>query len=102
MAQRPYTELQRYLRKLYNNETVFLMRPDREELIETINARSNGKNKKLLKRASSINKVLEERKIKFRIKPFCTSRIILDENGNKKRRKYKQAWRIEKIPKEEK
>lgn len=94
MAQRPYTELQRYLRKLYNNRTAFLMWADRKELIETINARSNGK---LLKRATSINKVLEERKIKFRIQPFCTSRIILNENGNKIRRKYKQAWRIEKI-----
>ena len=93
MAQRPYTERQRYLRKLYNKGTIFLMWADRKELIETINAKSNGK---LLKRASSINKVLEERKINFRIKP------ITKQIGNKIRRRYKSAWRIIKIQKEEK
>lgn len=99
MAQRPYTELQRYLRKLYNKRTIFLMWADRKELIETINAKSNGK---LLKRASSINKVLEERKINFRIKPITKQITFVDENGNKIRRRYKSAWRIIKIQKEEK
>lgn len=99
MAQRPYTELQRYLRKLYNKGTIFLMLADIKELIETINAKSNGK---LLKRASSINKVLEERKINFRIKPITKQITFVDENGNKIRRIYKSAWRIIKIPKEEK
>ena len=99
MAQRPYTELQRYLRKLYNKGTIFLMWADRKELIETINAKSNGK---LLKRASSINKVLEERKINFRIKPITKQISFVDENGNKIRRRYKSAWRIIKIQKEEK
>ena len=99
MAKRPYTELQRYLRKLYNKGTIFLMWADRKELIETINAKSNGK---LLKRASSINKVLEERKINFRIKPITKQITFVDENGNKIRRRYKNAWRIIKIPKEEK
>mgnify|MGYP000003850965 CR=1 FL=1 len=99
MAQRPYTELQRYLRKLYNKGTIFLMWADRKELIETINAKSNGK---LLKRASSINKVLEERKINFRIKPITKQITFVDENGNKIRRRYKSAWRIIKIQKEEK
>lgn len=99
MAKRPYTELQRYLRKLYNKGTIFLMWADRKELIETINAKNNGK---LLKRASSINKVLEERKINFRIKPITKQITFVDENGNKIRRRYKSAWRIIKITREEK
>ena len=99
MAQRPYTELQRYLRKLYNKGTIFLMWADRKELIETINSKSNGK---LLKIASSINKILEERKINFRIKPLTKQITFVDENGNKIRKRYKSAWRIIKIPKEEK
>lgn len=84
-------ELEDYLRKMVHDEVVLLQLRDRSELIKKINAKQDGK---LLKKAGTLNKVLEEREIEYRIKEFSTTRYIQDENGNKKKKVYKSAWKI--------
>lgn len=49
---------------------------------------------KPLKKAPTLNQVLEERGVDYRIKEFETTRYIDDGNGNKKKKKYKNAWKI--------
>ncbi|MGL4451786.1 MAG: DEAD/DEAH box helicase [Sarcina sp.] len=72
-----------------NKNKVMLQRKDREELIEVINVRSNGRR---LKKIEVLNGALKEHNISFRIVEFETSRIIED-----KKNKYKNAWKIIKI-----
>lgn len=84
-------ELEDYLKKMVKDEIVLLQLRDRSELIKKINAKQDGK---LLKKAGTLNKVLEEREIEYRIKEFSTTRYIQDENGNKKKKVYKSAWKI--------
>ena len=38
--------------------------------------------------------MLEERELDYRIKEFETTRYIEDSDGNKKKKKYKNAWKI--------
>jgi len=84
-------ELQKYLKKLADNKTIFLQPADRTELIHKINLIHNGK---IMKRASTLNHMFEEENTPYRIKEFETLRTITDANGNKKQKKYKYAWTI--------
>ena len=84
-------ELNSYLQKMVKDEVVLLQLKDRSELIKKINAKQDGK---LLKKADTLNKILEEREIDYRIKEFETTRNYTDENGNKKKKKYKSAWKV--------
>lgn len=84
-------ELDSYLDKMVKDEVVLLQLKDRSELIKKINAKQDGK---LLKKADTLNKILEEREIDYRIKEFATTRYILDKQGNKKKKKYKSAWKV--------
>lgn len=84
-------ELDSYLEKMVKDEIVLLQLRDRSELIKKINAKQDGK---LLKKADTLNKILEEREIDYRIKEFETTRNVVDENGNKKKKKYKSAWKV--------
>lgn len=84
-------ELESYLKKMVTAETVLLQLKDRSELIKKINAKQDGR---LLKKADTLNKILEEREIDYRIKEFETTRNYVDENGEKKKKKYKSAWRV--------
>ena len=87
-------ELEDYLERLANEGTVFLRAKDRSELISKINAKQNGK---LLKKWQTLNQILEEREIDYRIKEFETTRYIQDASGNKKKKKFKQAWKVVKF-----
>lgn len=84
-------ELEDYLEKMVVNNVVLLQLRDRSELIKKINAKQNGK---LLKKATTLNQVLEEREVNYRIKEFSTTRYIEDSKGNKKKKIYKSAWKI--------
>lgn len=84
-------ELVSYLKKMVADEVVLLQLKDRSELIKKINAKQDGK---LLKKAATLNKILEEREIDYRIKEFETTRTFEDESGNKKKKKYKSAWKV--------
>ena len=84
-------ELNSYLQKMVKDEVVLLQLKDRSELIKKINAKQDGK---LLKKADTLNKILEEREIDYRIKEFETTRNYTDENSNKKKKKYKSAWKV--------
>ena len=84
-------ELDSYLQKMVKDEVVLLQLKDRSELIKKINAKQDGK---LLKKADTLNKILEEREIDYRIKEFETTRNYTDENSNKKKKKYKSAWKV--------
>ena len=75
-------------------KVVMLQLKDRNELIKKINAKQNGK---LLKGRNTLNEVLKEKEIGYRIKEFKTTRYIEDSSGKKKKKIYKQAWKIEKI-----
>lgn len=87
-------ELEDYLEKLANDGTIFLQRKDRSDLINKINAKQNGQ---LLKKWPTLNQVLDERGIDYRIKDFPTTRYIQDDSGNKKKRIHKHAWKIVKF-----
>lgn len=71
-----------------NKGQVMLQRKDREELINTINVRKNGKQ---LKSIEALNESLSNMKIPYKIVKFATSRMVSGEKKN-----YNQAWRIEK------
>ena len=66
-----------------------LKREDREELINILNVRKNGKQ---LKKIEYLNEYLLKMDIPYQIVKFATSR---SKNGE--RTKYKNAWRIEKM-----
>ncbi|PAD39843.1 hypothetical protein CHH53_03935 [Terribacillus sp. 7520-G] len=68
---------------------VMLTRADREELINKINIKRNGK---LLKSLNSLNAYLDEAKYNYAIKQFSTSRII---DGKKKN--FANAWKVVKL-----
>ena len=69
-----------------------LTREDRKELIEKINAKSNGK---LLKGINILNGALKERGINnYIIIEFETTRRI-----NNKKNKYKNAWKVMQVEK---
>ncbi len=84
-------ELNDYLEKMVQDKVILLQLKDRSELIKKINAKQNGK---LLKKADTLNKVLEERGIDYRIKNFATTRYLADQNGNKIKKIYKGAWKV--------
>ena len=63
-------------------------------MISKINAKQNGK---LLKKWQTLNQILEEREIDYRIKEFETTRYIQDVSGNKKKKKFKRAWKVVKF-----
>ena len=84
-------DLESYLEKMVIDDVVMLQLRDRSELINKINAKQDGK---LLKSANTLNSVLEEREINYRIKTFTTTRYPIDDNGIKKKKKYKNAWKI--------
>ena len=84
-------ELEDYLEKMVTDDTVMLQLRDRSELIKKINAKQDGK---LLKKAATLNQVLEERELDYRIKEFETTRWYTDINGQKKKKKYKNAWKV--------
>jgi hypothetical protein len=84
-------ELDSYLDKMVKDKVVLLQLKDRSELIKKINAKQDGK---LLKKADTLNKILEEREIDYRIKEFSTTRYSYDEAGNKKKKIYKNAWKV--------
>ena len=84
-------ELDGYLGKMAADKVVLLQLKDRSELIKKINAKQNGR---LLKKADTLNEVLGEMEIDYRIKEFATTRYITDKQGNKKKKKYKNAWKI--------
>lgn len=84
-------ELEDYLEKMVTDNMVLLQLRDRSELIKKINAKQNGK---LLRKAATLNQVLEEREVDYRIKEFPTTRYIEDSKGNKKKKIYKSAWKI--------
>lgn len=83
--------VEEYLQKMVANDVVLLQVKDRKELISKINAKQDGK---LLKKAATLNQVLEERELDYRIKEFATTRYITDSDGNKKKKIYKSAWKI--------
>ena len=83
--------VEEYLQKMVANDVVLLQVKDRKELISKINAKQDGK---LLKKAATLNQVLEERELDYRIKEFATTRYITDSDGNKKKKIYKSAWKV--------
>ena len=84
-------ELEGYLGKMAADKVVLLQLKDRSELIKKINAKQNGR---LLKKADTLNEVLGEMEIDYRIKEFATTRYITDKQGNKKKKIYKNAWKM--------
>jgi hypothetical protein len=91
--------LESYLEKMVREKVIMLQLRDRSELIKKINAKQNGR---LLKSKNTLNEVLKEKEIEYRIKEFKTTRYIEDSSGKKKKKVYKQAWKIEKMePKSE-
>lgn len=84
-------ELEDYLEKMVTDDTVMLQLRDRNELIKKIDAKQDGK---LLKKAVTLNSVLEERGLDYRIKEFETTRWYTDATGQKKKKKYKSAWKV--------
>lgn len=84
-------ELESYLQKMVDDNVVLLQLRDRNELIKKINAKQDGK---LLKKATTLNQVLEERELDYRIKEFETTRYIEDGTGKKRKKKYKHAWKV--------
>lgn len=84
-------ELDSYLGKLVKEDIVLLQLRDRSELVKKINAKQDGK---LLKKIGTLNQVLEEREIDYRIKEFATTRYVTDSNGKKKKKIYKSAWKV--------
>lgn len=78
-------DLNTYLNLLAINETVMLTAEDKNPFIEKMNVKHNGK---LLKSRNSLNSALEEKKYKYKIEEFETSRII---DGKKKNYR---AWKI--------
>lgn len=73
---------------------VMLERKDRRELIEKMDVKTHGK---LKKKIETLNAVLEEDGLPYRIEEFATSRMV---NGKKKN--YKAAWRIVRLDRNEK
>lgn len=86
--------LESYLEKMVRENVVMLQLRDRSELIKKINAKQDGK---LLRSRNTLNEVLKEKEMNYRIKEFKTTRYITDDLGKKKKKIYKQAWRIERI-----
>ena len=87
VIQRPDTSLVAYLEKIADNpEYVMLQSKDRQELIEKIDARSDGK---LIKSLKVLNAVLEDFELPYQIEQF---RIVKTEDG--RRKDYKNAWRV--------
>lgn len=84
-------DLESYLERLVKEDIVFLQQRDRSELIKKINAKQDGKQ---LKKLKTLNDVLEEREIDYRIKEFATTRYEIDSAGIKKKKVYKHAWKI--------
>ena len=84
-------ELEEYLEKMVKDGTVLLQLKDRTELIKKINAKQDGR---LLKKAATLNQVLEERELDYRIKEFATTRYVEDSVGKKKKKIYKSAWKV--------
>lgn len=84
-------DLESYLERLVKEDVVFLQQRDRSELIKKINAKQDGKQ---LKKLKTLNDVLEEREIDYRIKEFATTRYEIDSAGIKKKKVYKHAWKI--------
>lgn len=84
-------ELTSFLKNMVKEETVLLQLRDRGELIKKINARQDGK---ILKSQKTLNGVLEEREIDYRIREFSTTRYSTDAAGKKKKKIYKNAWKI--------
>lgn len=80
-------ELVNYLGGIVGN--IMLQVKDRQELIEKINVKQNGK---LLKSLDSLNAALKEQNMDYFIKQFETSRMT---DGKKK--KYKSAWKVMKL-----
>ncbi len=80
-------ELKEYLDSIVGE--VMLKLPDRRNLIEKLNIRSDGK---LLKKKQSLNAALEELNLPFRVTEFETSRII---DGKKKN--FKSAWKVQRL-----
>jgi len=87
-------DLENYLEKMVVDNTVMLQVRDRSELIKKINAKQNGR---LLKGRNTLNQVLKEKEIYYEIKEFSTTRHIIDNSGKKKKKKYKQAWKIVRV-----
>lgn len=83
--------LRNYLKQCVDENKVFLQRKDRNELINAIKAKQDGK---LLKKLTTLNHVLEERNLCYRIKEFATTRYEPDKNGVKKKKIYKHAWKV--------
>ena len=88
------SSLETYLERMVKDKVVLLNLKDRSELIKKINVKQNGK---LLRSKNTLNQVLKEREIYYKIKEFSTTRYIADVSGKKKKKKYKQAWKIEKV-----
>lgn len=84
-------ELEDYLEKMVTDDTVMLQLRDRSELIKKVGAKQNGR---LLKKAATLNQILEERELDYRIKEFETTRWYTDIKGQKKKKKYKNAWKV--------
>lgn len=84
-------DLKTYMEQMVKDNVILLQLRDRNDLIKKINAKQDGK---LLKSANTLNSVLEEREVDYRIKVFETSRSFIDENGNRKKKNYKNAWKI--------
>lgn len=84
-------DLESYLESMVKENKVLLQVRDRGELIKKINARQDGKQ---LKKLKTLNDILEEREIDYRIKEFPTTRYSIADNGKKIKKVYKSAWRI--------
>lgn len=69
---------------------VMLQLKDRKPLIEKLNVRNE--KRKQLSSLASLNNALVEMGVPFKIKSFCTNRKI-----DGKVKKFKQAWRIERV-----
>ncbi len=91
LLQEENRHLEEYLKQLVDDKVVFLRQADRIELIKKINVKQDGK---LLKSKNTLNEVLKEKEINYKIKEFETTRWILSKNGKKEKKKYKHAWKI--------
>ena len=82
--------LKAFLQRYVDENIVMLQVKDRKPLIDKLNVRSV--NRKQLKGLDSLNAALEELGLPYQIVQFMTNR-----NVDGKSKKYKQAWRVEKI-----
>lgn len=83
-----------FLEDCVKNNSIMLQVKDRKPLIDKLNLKVNRRKVKGMK---SINEILKEFNIPYKVVCFETTRHIQDKLGKTVKKKYKAAWRIERV-----